>query len=175
MEQSERKRSVLRRFVEERRHLIPRPARQFLEGLLRDSDLLSRMIFCRAEERKDLHNSVLVSTLETACWAVMLGNDPERGGAQARSRLALEGLNMSPAEVLERLRQEPVWFLALEPSEIDQRSGEAVRVQRTILGLAGAETRGLRRLALLDQIDAALDEGNREAYARLQHLLKQVS
>ena len=175
MELAEQKRLVLRRFLEERRHLILRPAKQFLEGLLCDAELLGRMRFCLADERRELRNSVLVSTADVACWAVLLDNDPERGGAQARGRLALEGLDLSPADVLARLRSEPVWFLALEPAAGAPKPGEAVRIQRTVLGLAGAASRDLRRLALLDQIDAALDEGNREAYSRLQQLLRQVS
>lgn len=176
MEMDHRKRLLLKRLLEERRKVLPRPARQFLEGLLGDEELLSRMRFCRASERSRLRNSVLIATEDAQCWAVLLDNDPEgaRGGAHARARMALEGLDLSPAQVLERLKPLPVWFLAVDPPVEQPPAGEAVQLDRTIHGLAAIAPGRLRRLALLDQIDAALDAGDREGYERLRVLLLEV-
>ncbi len=173
MKMVEQKRLVLTRLLEAKREVLPRPARQFLEKLLKDEALLERMGFCRSEERARLRNSVLIATEDACCWSVLLDNQPDAGraGAQQRSRLALEGLDLSPDEVLERLRGLPIWFLAVDPVFASPPGGEAVRLENTLYRMVRMRAARLRRIALLDQIDAALDEGNRNAFKRLARLL----
>lgn len=166
---SERKRLVLERLLAERSDSLYRPARRFLDGLLGDENLLGRMQFCRSEERPKLRNSVLISTEETPCWSVLLGNEPGGGpgSAAARARLALEGLDLGPVQLLERLRELPVWFLALDLPDVQPAPGEALTIELTVRSLMQVPWSDLRRLALLDQIDAALDDGDLQACHRL--------
>lgn len=165
----DQKRNVLGKFIESRKPLLPRPARRFLEELLKDDELLSRMHFCTPEDRRRLRNSVLICTEEVPCWAVLLGNEPD--APSSRVRLALEGLNLSARQVLERLRGLPVWFLAVDSDLVAPTPGDAPRMEQTIYRLADASVFRLRRLALLDQVDAALDAGDRKAFKRLSRLL----
>lgn len=161
-------RHVLLRLLEERRGSLPRPARLFLEDVVRDDELLRRMRFCRQDERGRLRNSVLISLEDGPCWAVLLGNDPTSlNGSQARARLALEGLDLSPAQVLGRLRELPIWFLALDPAYACPPPGEAARVEETGYRLARLDAPALRRQALHDQLDAALEQNDREAWDRI--------
>jgi hypothetical protein len=166
-------RQVLRRLLTEQKAQLPRPAAHFLEKLLADEDLLSRMRFCRLDERHLLRNSVMISVDDTPCWGVMLGNEPDgsRTTAQARSKLALEGLDLTPDQVLERLRPLPVWFLALDEFVAAPPQGEAPKAERTRYAFSAMSADSMRRLAILDQIDAALDAGDREGYERLRKLL----
>lgn len=171
----DQKRLVLTRLLAERSQLLPRPARQFLEHLLRDDPLLERMSFCRCEERAGLRNSVLIATQDGHCWGVLLGNDPESGRGPSRARLALEGLDLSPAELVEQLRTLPIWFLAVDPEYASPAAGTAAHLETTVHRLAALPAERIRRTALLDQIDAALDAGDREAYERLRALLNQLA
>lgn len=173
MTSADDKRSVLQRLLSDRRELLPRPARQFLHGLLKDELLLDRMQFCRAGERGQLHNSVLISTEDGCCWAVLLGNDPDGGrpAASARARLALDGLDLSPGDVLARLRRTPIWFLAVDETFISPPAGEAAAIDRTVHRFMAMPAGVIRRIALWDQIDAALDNGDHVACARLRALL----
>jgi hypothetical protein len=173
MPSSDQKRHVLGRLLSERRPHLPRPARLFVEGLLQDEPLLERMRFCRWEERGQLRNSILISTEDGTCWAVLLGNDPEnsRTSSMARARLALEGLDLSPAEVLDRLRQVPIWFLALDDEYSTGVGGEAAAADRTAHRLAALPFEDLRRAVLWDQMDAALEAGDLTACRRLRELL----
>ena len=98
VESIQEKRAAIKQLLTMRYAVIPRPARLLLSGLAEDDDLLSRMHFCQPEERPSLHNSVLVSTEETACWAVLLGNRPD-GGAASRAKLVLEGLELTAGEI----------------------------------------------------------------------------
>lgn len=165
-------RLVLLRVLEQCRKGLPRPARLFLEEVLRDDALLGRMRFCRLDERARLRNSVLISVEDGPCWAVLLGNDPTgRDGSKARARLALEGLDLSPAQVISRLRDLPIWFLALDPGFACPPPGEAARLEETGYRLAQLNRSALRRQALLDQLDAALDARDRDAWDRIQGLL----
>lgn len=167
----DQKRLIVEQLLFEQRLALPRPARQFLDGLLVDPSVLSRMAFCRVEERSHLRNSVLISAEDGGTWAVMLGNDPTGGRAAAveRSRLALEGLDLTHAEVLERLAICPIWFLAVDQPYATPPAGRAMALEKGAHQLAGLGS--LRRRALLDQIDAALDDGDRGAFERLQRLL----
>jgi len=170
---SERKRLVLERLLAERSDSLYRPARRFLDGLLGDEALLSRMQFCRSEERSKLRNSVLISTEETPCWSVLLGNEPGGGpgSSAARARLALEGLDLGPIQLLERLRELPVWFLALDLPDVQPTLGEALSIEQTVRSLMTVPWSALHRIALLDQIDAALDDGDLQACHRLWAIL----
>lgn len=169
-------RLVLARLLAERSKALPRTARRFLEILLSDELLLGRMRFCRSEERAKLKNSVLISCGDAPCWGVMLGNAPEAGRSATadRARLAVEGLSYSIDEVLHRLRTLPVWFLAVDPEYAFPDEAESIRIENTIYRMARADARGLRRQALMDQVDAALDDGDQEAYHRLCELLRVV-
>lgn len=151
---------------------LPRPARRFLDLLLPEAEILARMYLCRPEERAAVRHSVWIST-EYGCWSVLLGNDPAKGArsAQARARLALEGLDLTPGEVVERLRSVPVWFLALDEQDADIPAGEAARIERTLGGLAALRPADLRRRVLMDQLDAALDAGDRVGFDRIRRLL----
>ncbi|MDB4896934.1 MAG: hypothetical protein JWN15_3196 [Firmicutes bacterium] len=173
MTSADDKRSVLQRLLSDRRDLLPRPARQFLDGLLKDDPLVERMRFCRAQERGQLRNSVLISTEDGCCWAVLLGNDPEAGrsASHARARLALEGLDLSPGDVLEQLRRTPIWFLAVDEAFISPPAGEAAATDRTVHRFMAMPAGAIRRAVLWDQIDAALDSGDHATCARLRALL----
>lgn len=173
METTDQVRLVLQTLLTEQRTALPRPAVKFLDALLADETVLSRMQFCRPVERHQLRNSVLIATEDSPCWGVMLGNETGAGpGAAAqRTRLALEGLELTPDEVLQRLRPVPIWFLALDPPYADPAPGEAVRLEQTVYALATMQAGHLRRLALMDQIDAALEAGDRESCERLRQLL----
>jgi hypothetical protein len=173
MENKDQARLVLTRLLAERRNLLPRPAARFLDGLLQDEALLASMEFCRRDERHQLRNSVLVATEEDGAWAALLGHDPDaRTGP--RPRTAQETPAPGAEEVLDRLQGLPVWFLAVDPAYLLPEPGAAARTERTRYGLAACHGPRLRRLALIDQIDAALDEGDRDAYQRLRVLLEQV-
>lgn len=165
-------RTLLLRLLEERRSQLPRPALRFLDLVLREEQLLERMHLCRPTERSAVRNSVWIST-EIGCWSVLLGNDPTGGtrAAQRRARLALEGLNLSPLEVVDCLRPLPVWFLALDSDVIEPPAGEAARLEHTRSRLAGMNAAHLRRTALLDQVDAALDARDEQGLLRLRRLL----
>lgn len=167
----ESRRAVLRALLTERRQVIPRPARLLLTMLLEDDDLLSRMHFCQPDERTYLRNSLLIATEETACWAVLLGNTPGSAG-HVRARLVLEGLNLSPGEITGRLRSLPVWFLAIDAPFAAPVRGQAAATETTAYRLAGLPAAQLRRRALLDQIDAALADGNFDACRALSRLLQ---
>lgn len=169
MDSLDQARLVLQRLLTERRKL-PRPAAHFLDGLLADEELLARMRFCRPEERQLLRNTVLISLEDGTCWAVMLGNDPE-GPSRVRPRLALEGLDLTPQEVLQRLRPLPIWFLALDPAYVAPEPGAAVKAEQTGYRLASLPFERLRRLALTDQLDAALEAGDHEACRRIRSQL----
>jgi hypothetical protein len=173
VEMIDQKRLIVEQLLFEQRLALPRPARQFLDGLLVDPSLLARMAFCRGEERSHLRNSVLISAEDGGTWAVMLGNDPSGGrpAALERSRLALEGLGLTHAEVLERLASCPIWFLAVDQPYADPPPGKAMALERGAHQLAGLPIDRMRRRALLDQIDAALDDGDRAAFERLHRLL----
>lgn len=173
MDTADQVRLVLQNLLAEQRTALPRPAVQFLDALLADESVLSRMQFCRPAERHQLRNSVLIATVDSPCWGVMLGNETGAGpGAAAqRTRLALEGLELTPGDVLERLRPLPVWFLALDPPYADPTPGEAVRLEHTVYALVSMQSSHLRRLALMDQIDAALEAHDKESYERLRQLL----
>lgn len=173
MDTPDQLRLVLKRLGAEQKGSLPRPAAQFLEALLGDEHLLGRMQFCRPQERHQLRNSVLIATDDSPCWGVMLGNDtgPGPGGASRRTRLALEGLELSPDEVLQRLRPLPIWFLALDPPYADPEPGAAPRAENTAYLLAAMHAAKLRRSALMDQIDAALEAHDKESYERLRALL----
>lgn len=173
MDSMAQSRLVLDRLLTERKAHLPRPAAQFLERLLRDDDLLRRMRFCRLDERHLLRNSVLISVEDSPCWGVMLGNEPDgtRTTAQARSKLALEGLDLTPDQVMERLRPLPVWFLALDNSVFAPPPGEAPAIEKVQFAFRAMSAEEMRRLALLDQIDATLEAGDREGYERLRKLL----
>lgn len=173
MTSADDKRSVLQRLLSDRRDLLPRPARQFLQSLLNDDLLLDRMHFCRAGERGQLRNSVLITTDDGCCWAVLLGNDPEggRSASNARARLALEGLDLSPSDVLARLRGTPIWFLAVDEAFVSPPAGEAAATDRTVHRFMAMPAGAIQRLAIWDQIDAALDAGDHATCARLRALL----
>ncbi len=160
------------RLLTERRNALPRPALKFIDLLRRDDVLLGRMHLCRPVERSRVSHSVWISH-EQGCWSVLLGNDPEGGNrsAQSRARLALEGLDLSPSEVAERLRAVPVWFLAVDPDVALPPAGEAARLERTVMRLSALSSEQVRRTALLDQIDAALEARDTEAAERLRRLL----
>lgn len=169
MEMVDQTRLLLGNFLTERRATMTRPARKFLEGLLCDDLLLARMRFCRWDERRYLHNSVLITTEGGAVWAVMLGHDPDAGqSARGRAALALDGLDLSPDQVLERLRQVPLWFLAIDAGYAAPPAGEAARADRTAYQLSRMPAESMRRKALLDQIDAALEAGDVAVCARLR-------
>ncbi|HWI61478.1 MAG TPA: hypothetical protein VNT75_06560 [Symbiobacteriaceae bacterium] len=164
------RRAAVKKYLSERYDQIPRPARLLLTGILEDEALLSRMQFCRSEERPQLRNSLMVSTDEAPCWAILLGNVPG-APARARARLVLQGLNLTPAEILGRLRTLPVWFLALDTPYAEPVPGEAPLAENTVYMLARLQSARLRTLAIMDQIDAALDESDLETVRRLHLLL----
>lgn len=170
------RRNRLSELLARRYQVIPRPAREFLTSLLEDGPLLARMHFCLAEERSRLRNSVLIATEEVSCWGVLLDNDPQGGRKTARERAkrALSGLEMTPEETLERLRQLPVWFLAVDPPFAQPPAGEAPRIEWTIYQLARLNPARIRRLTINDQLDAALQDGDYVAARHLRHLLLEL-
>lgn len=170
------RRHLLLRLLTERRALISRPAVRFLEAVAADEELQNRMHLCRISERSQLRNTIWIST-QTSCWSVLLGNDPG-GGARAaasRARLALEGLDMTVPEVLQRLRSVPVWFLALDEEEAEPPAGEALRLQDTLTRLSNCNAERLRRSALLDQVDAALEAGDLHGLEGLRRLMEGIA
>lgn len=166
----EAKRSAVKKLLADRYDSIPRPARLLLTAIAEDELLLARMHFCRPDERMWLRNSLLVSTEDAQCWAVLLGNTPG-AAARQRARLVLQGLGLSPGEILGQLRTLPVWFLAIDSPFAEPVPGEAPSIERTVYQLARLSGVRLRTRALLDQIDAALDAGDMAACRRLHLLL----
>lgn len=164
------RRAAVKKYLTDCYDQIPRPARLLLTGILEDEALLSRMQFCCQSERPQLRNSLLVSTDETPCWAILLGNQPG-ANARARARLVLQGLNLTPAEILSRLRMLPIWFLAIDTPYADPTPGEAVAAEHTVYMLARLQAARLRTLAIMDQIDAALDASELDVVRRLHGLL----
>jgi hypothetical protein len=160
------KKAIVRRFLQERRQLMPRRGILFLELLL-GSGPLGTMHFCTEYERARLRDSVLVMTEVVSVWAVMLGNEPDR--AEARARLSLEQLDLTPPAVIDRLRDLPVWFLCIDEPYRPRRPRRAADVERAALSLPNAPA--LRRTALLDQLDAALDERDWTRVSALRSLL----
>ncbi|HYF94854.1 MAG TPA: hypothetical protein VD969_21785 [Symbiobacteriaceae bacterium] len=164
------RRAALQRLLADQSSRIPRPARHLLNGIVADDALLSRMHFCCPDERPLLRNSLLISTDEVPCWAILLGNVPG-SAARTRAKLVLQGLNLAPAEILERLRTLPVWFIAVDPPYAAPAPGIAAALERTVYQLARLSPFRLRTRAILDQIDAALDEGDLQTCRRLHGLL----
>lgn len=166
----EARRAALKRLLSERYDLIPRPARLLLTGIVEDERLLAQMRFCCHDERPWLRNSLMISTEDAPCWAVLLGNTPG-GAAKLRAKLVLQGLELSPGEILDRLRTLPIWFLAIDTPYATPVPGEATSVERTVYLLRQLSRSHLRQLAILDQIDAALDAGDLETCRRLRQLM----
>jgi hypothetical protein len=156
--------------LKERYDLIPRPARLLLMGIVEDEALLSRMHFCCPDERLWVRNSLLISSDDAPVWALLLGNTPG-GTSRARARLVLQGLDLTPAEILDRLRALPVWFLAIDQPYATPVPGEAAAIELTVYALARLPAERVRARAIQDQIDAALEAGDFEACARLRSLL----
>lgn len=173
MEHKTQARLVLTRLLAERRNLLPRAVVRFLDGLLSDEAALDAMAFCRMDERLQVRNSVLIATEGPVTWSVLLDHEPGSKAA-TRPRQAGDGSDLSPEGLLERLRALPVWFLAVDAAFALPEPGAAARTERTLYGLAALQGRRMRRLALIDQIDAALEDGDRDAYDRLRELLEQV-
>jgi|GEM_PF-5973877 len=167
------RRRLVRQILEERSPCLLRPASQFLTSILADDALLGSMCLCHPRERSSLRNSVLIAAGETACWAPMLGNDPDGGrrGAEQRARLVLDGLDLSPGDLLERLRSLPIWFLAIEDWPELPETGQARLSEWTVYQMARLPSAHLRRMALMDQIDAALDARDHDAAWRIWRLL----
>jgi hypothetical protein len=170
MESLEARRTAVKRLLKERYILIPRPARLLLMGIVEEEALLARMRFCRPDERPSLRNTLLVSADEAPVWALMLGNTPGAPSRQ-RAQLVLQGLDLSPAEILDRLRVLPIWFLAIDLPYADPVPGEAHSVERTVYALSQLPADRIRAKAVKDQIDAALEAGDFEACERLRQLL----
>lgn len=170
MESLEARRTAVKRLLKERYDLIPRPARLLLMGIVEEEALLARMRFCCPDERPWLRNSLLVSADDAPVWALLLGNTPG-APSRHRARLVLQGLDLSPAEILDRLRALPIWFLAIDPPYATPVPGEAPSVERTVYLLTQLPAERMRVKALQDQIDAALEAGDFEACQRLRLLL----
>lgn len=161
------KRSLLERFLAERSSSMPRKGAIFLELVLQ-SDALCTMHFCRPRDRAKLRDSILIATTGVSVWGVLLGND-SGGGPERRVRLCLDLLDLTPAQVLERLQSLPVWFLCIDEAYTPAEEHRPPDVEATVM--APAPWHRLRRLALLDQLDAALDEGDWAIAGKLRSLL----
>jgi len=170
MESLEARRTAVKRLLKERYDLIPRPARLLLMGIVEEEALLTRMRFCCPDERPWLRNSLLVSADDAPVWALLLGNTPGAPSRQ-RARLVLQGLDLLPSEILDRLRVLPVWFLAIDPPYATPVPGEAPAVERTVYLLSRLPTEEMRNRALLDQIDAGLGAGEFDTCQRWRSLL----
>jgi hypothetical protein len=169
----DQKQLILQRVLEERPLAMPRPAHLVLEQLLADTALIERMEFCCNEERGRLRNSVQIACNDSG-WSLLLNHEPaSSSAAQVQSGPSRGGLEMTPAEVLKWLQTVPIWFLAIDPIFVSPILGAAPKMEQTVHRLAPLHNRGLRRLVLMDQIDAALDEQNRDRYDQLQRLLRE--
>ncbi|MFZ5816707.1 MAG: hypothetical protein ACOY93_15660 [Bacillota bacterium] len=155
---------------------LPRAAARLVMAVLADTELLERMRFCNPTDRRHLRDSILVSAEDGGCYSVILGSEGPQGerGRGNRTRLALEGLNLPLFDLLERLRTLPVWFLAVDEAVHQVEPGEAIRLQETIYRLASLSGTALRRLALQDQLDAALDAEDYGACARIREVMDRL-
>jgi hypothetical protein len=138
---------------------LPADALLFFEGILAEPELLQSGRFCSPGPLADLPTLILI--------------DAERRSWQAR----IGGLSVSctPSELLDLLRREPIWFLAIQGAPLEPLEPDPLVADRAARLLDSLQNERVRRIALLDQIDAALDAGDRESYDRLQRLLQELS
>jgi hypothetical protein len=160
MEWVTRNRLAITRLLAEHEALLPPEAISFFELLLAEPAVLQVGRFCSSGEWDGVQNLIQIRLRGRPAWQARVGGRP-LGAAD-------------PATLLGQLRGEAVWFLSVDGGKLEPLEAEPLLTERALRTLAGLQAERVRRIALLDQIDAALDAGDRDSYLRLQRLLQET-
>lgn len=136
---------------------LPREALGFLEGVLAEPALLQSLRFCAGGEWPELASLIQIDA-NSATW-----------------QIRLEGHSAPPEGLLTALRRAPIWFLAVQGAPLEPLEPDPLMAERGARLIDSLQAERARRVALLDQIDAALDAGDRASYERLCRLLQELS
>lgn len=159
MELVARNRLGITRLLAAAERRLPSEAILFFEGVLADPAVLQTGRLCGPGPWPDLPTLIQVDA-ESSTWQARVGG----------SLVAL-----APEELLELLRREPIWFLAVAGAPFEPLEPDPLLADRAARLLDSLQSERVRRIALLDQIDAALDAGDRESYERLQRQLQEMT
>lgn len=154
-----RNRLAITRLMAAAERRLPSLAMTFLERLLSEPAALQVGRLCAAGEWRELPTLIQIDT-DRIRWQVRVGGAP---------------VSLEPEVLVSRLMLEPIWFLAVRGTPMEPLEEDPLLVDRAARLCASLESGRLRRIALLDQIDAALDSRDRETYERLQRLLQELS
>lgn len=159
MELVARNRLGITRLLAAAERRLPTEALLFFEGVLADPDVLQTGRLCGPGTWPEL--------------ATLIQIDAERSSWQARVGGSLVAL--APEALIDLLRREPIWFLSVSGAPIEPTELDPLLAERAARLLETLQSERVRRIALLDQIDAALDAGDRESYERLQCRLQELT
>jgi hypothetical protein len=154
-----RNRLAITRLMATAERRLPVTALLFLERLLGEPAALQVGRLCATGEWGEIQSLIQIDT-NRSTWQARVGGAP----------VALE-----PEALVTRLMAEPVWFLCVSGARIEPLEADPILTDRAARLFASLESGRIRRIALLDQIDAALDDGDRETYDRLQRLLQELT
>lgn len=138
---------------------LPADARLFFEALLAEPAVLQNGRLCAPGPWPELPTLILIDA-ESSTWQARVG------GLIA---------SLAPADLFDLLRREPIWFLAVQGAPLTPLEPDPLLADRAARLLKSLQSERVRRIALLDQIDAALDAGDRDSYERLQRQLQEMT
>jgi hypothetical protein len=138
---------------------LPSDALLFLEAVLAEPVLLQAGRLCAPGPWPALPTLIEID-LPKATW---------------QARVGAQSAPLKPEPLLDLLRPEPIWFLAVSGVALEPLEPDPVMANRAARLIDSLQLERVRRIALLDQIDAALDAGDRESYDRLQRLLQELT
>jgi hypothetical protein len=154
-----RNRLAITRLMATAERRLPAAALCFLERLLAEPAALQVCRLCAAGEWGEIQSLIQIET-NLSTWQARVGGAP---------------VSLEPEALVTRLMAEPVWFLCVTGAPLQPLEGDPLLTDRAARLFATLESGRIRRIALLDQIDAALDDGDRERYDRLQRLLQELT
>lgn len=138
---------------------LPAEALLFFEGVLAEPALLETGRLCGPGPWSELATLIQIDA-DQSTWQARIGGNL---------------VALAPDELIDLLRREPIWFLAVSGAPIEPTVPDPLSADRAARLLESLQSERVRRIALLDQIDAALDAGDRESYERLQRRLQELT
>jgi hypothetical protein len=134
---------------------LPPEAIHLFEQLLAEPVLLQAGRLCEPGAWPDLPTLIQIDAVDCS-WEARVGGAPVR-----------------PNRLIELLRREPIWFLSVRGAKLEPLEPDPVLTDRAARLLRSLQRERVLRIALLDQIDAALDAGDRDSFDRLQRQLQE--
>lgn len=159
MELVARNRLGITRLLAAAERRLPAEALRFFEGVLAEPDVLQTGRLCGPGSWPEIATLIQIDA-ENSSWQARVGGNL---------------VALAPDELIDLLRREPIWFLSVSGAPLEPTEDDPLLAERAARLLESLQSERVRRIALLDQIDAALDAGDRESYERLQRQLNEMT